>query len=142
MAINLEPYAGEREAGGFRPENNLIATDGNPDIYTIYPFDERFLDEVHRSLDLVDAFLFFYYGASSIAILTFVSCCSMLINWHHPTTWRTPTFAFALGVVLVSVWAQDWIGILPFVPGAVAWLLSCWFLHRNASTHAQHAIQA
>jgi Xaa-Pro aminopeptidase len=48
MAINLEPYAGEPGVGGFRLENNLIVTDGDPDIYTTYPYDERFLDEVHR----------------------------------------------------------------------------------------------
>lgn len=47
IAINLEPYGGEVGIGGFRLENNLITTDGDPDIYTIYPFEERFLDDVH-----------------------------------------------------------------------------------------------
>ena len=47
IAINLEPYGGEIGVGGFRLENNLITTEGDPDIYTTYPFDERFLDDVH-----------------------------------------------------------------------------------------------
>jgi len=47
IAINLEPYGGEVGVGGFRLENNLITTDGDPEIYTTYPFDERFLDDVH-----------------------------------------------------------------------------------------------
>ncbi len=47
IAINLEPYGGEPGVGGFRLENNLITTESDPDIYTIYPFDERFLDDVH-----------------------------------------------------------------------------------------------
>lgn len=47
IAINLEPYGGEIGVGGFRLENNLITTEGDPDIYTTYPFEERFLDDVH-----------------------------------------------------------------------------------------------
>ena len=47
IAINLEPYGGEVGVGGFRLENNLITTVGDPEIYTTYPFDERFLDDVH-----------------------------------------------------------------------------------------------
>jgi Xaa-Pro aminopeptidase len=46
-AINLEPYAGEPETGGIRLENNLIVRRGGPEIYTTYPFDERFLDDTH-----------------------------------------------------------------------------------------------
>ena len=47
IAINLEPYGGEIGVGGFRLENNLITTEADPEIYTTYPFDERFLDDVH-----------------------------------------------------------------------------------------------
>jgi Xaa-Pro aminopeptidase len=47
IAINLEPYGGETGVGGFRLENNLITTQKDPEIYTTYPFDERFLDDVH-----------------------------------------------------------------------------------------------
>lgn len=46
-AINLEPYAGELETGGIRLENNLIVRRDGPEIYTTYPFDERFLDDTH-----------------------------------------------------------------------------------------------
>ena len=47
MVMNLEPYAGEPGIGGFRLENDLIVTDGDPDIYTTLPFDERLLRDVH-----------------------------------------------------------------------------------------------
>lgn len=47
MQFNLEPYAGEVEYGGVRLENNLVVTDGDPDIYTTYPFDERLVIDVH-----------------------------------------------------------------------------------------------
>jgi Xaa-Pro aminopeptidase len=47
MQFNLEPYAGEPAVAGFRLENNLVVTDGDPDIYTTYPFDERLVIELH-----------------------------------------------------------------------------------------------
>ncbi len=47
MQFNLEPYAGETGAGGVRLENNLVVRATGPEIYTTYPFDERFLDEIH-----------------------------------------------------------------------------------------------
>jgi Xaa-Pro dipeptidase len=47
MQFNLEPYAGEPGIGGFRLENNLVVTEGEPDVYTTYPFDERFVIDVH-----------------------------------------------------------------------------------------------
>jgi Xaa-Pro dipeptidase len=48
MQFNLEPYAGQPGVGGFRLENNLVVTDGNPDIYTTYPFDERLAIDLHE----------------------------------------------------------------------------------------------
>jgi Xaa-Pro dipeptidase len=47
MQFNLEPYAGEPGIGGFRLENNLVVTTGAPDVYTTYPFEERFVIDVH-----------------------------------------------------------------------------------------------
>ena len=47
MQYNLEPYAGEPGVGGFRLENNLVVTAGEPDIYTTYPFDERLVIDLH-----------------------------------------------------------------------------------------------
>jgi Xaa-Pro aminopeptidase len=47
MQYNLEPYAGKPGVGGFRLENNLVVTDGDPDIYTTYPFDERLVIDLH-----------------------------------------------------------------------------------------------
>jgi Xaa-Pro aminopeptidase len=47
MQFNLEPYAGEPGIGGFRLENNLVVTDGQPDIYTTYPFEQSLVIDVH-----------------------------------------------------------------------------------------------
>jgi Xaa-Pro aminopeptidase len=47
MVLNLEPYAGKVGVGGFRLENNVIVTDGQPEIFTPFPFDERLLKDIH-----------------------------------------------------------------------------------------------
>lgn len=47
MQFNLEPYSGEDGVGGVRLENNLVVRDEGPEIYTTYPFDERFLEDIH-----------------------------------------------------------------------------------------------
>jgi Xaa-Pro aminopeptidase len=47
MVCNLEPYAGKPGVGGARLENNVIVTDGDPEIFTTLPFDERLLKQVH-----------------------------------------------------------------------------------------------
>jgi uncharacterized BrkB/YihY/UPF0761 family membrane protein len=112
-------------------------------------FGEALLDSLlekllHRPSDLGLALLVWFYAAPSIAILGFVSCFSILINWRHPTSWRTPTFAFALGAILVWVWAHDFggIGFAWYVPGTIAWLVSCWLLRRKVSAHSEHVIEA
>jgi len=98
----------------------------------------------HRPGDLGDATLAWFYAAPSIAVPAFVSCFSILINWHHATSWRAPTFAFALGAISVWVWARDFGGIsfAWYVPGTIAWLVSCWFLHRKSISHSEHVLQA
>ena len=47
MVLNLEPYAGKVGVGGFRLENNVIVTDGEPEIFTTLPFDHRLVKTVH-----------------------------------------------------------------------------------------------
>jgi len=47
MQYNLEPYAGVVGVGGVRLENCLVVTEGEPDIFTPYPFDERLVRNVH-----------------------------------------------------------------------------------------------
>ncbi|HLH68210.1 MAG TPA: Xaa-Pro peptidase family protein [Candidatus Dormibacteraeota bacterium] len=47
MQFNLEPYAGQPGVGGVRLEHNLVVTEGDPDIYTTYPFDERLVTTPH-----------------------------------------------------------------------------------------------
>jgi hypothetical protein len=85
----------------------------------------------------------------NIAVPVFVACFSILINWHHTTSWRTPTVAFALGATLVGVWAPFRMDVndflfAPFVlgTGAVAWIVSCWLLHRKLNANSEHVIEA
>jgi len=84
----------------------------------------------------------FFLAAPGIALLTFVFCFSVFINWHHATSWRAPTFAFALGAILIWTWAHDFggIGFAWYVPGTLAWLISCWFLHKGKGVQHQHVL--
>ncbi len=107
--------------------------------YLLDPFLEKLL---HRPSDLGLSLLVWFCVAPSIAILTFVSCFSVLVNWHHAASWRAPTFAFALGTILVWAWAHDWIGFAWYLPGTIAWLASCWFLRRKLSAHSENVIEA
>ena len=102
------------------------------------------LGKIHGPGDLGDAMLAFFCAAPSIAVLAFVSCFSILVNWHHDTSWRTPTFAFVLGAILVWVWPLDFggAGFAWYMPGTVAWLVSCWLLRRKVSAHSDHVIEA
>jgi hypothetical protein len=102
------------------------------------------LGKIHEPGDLGDAMLAFFCAAPSIAVLAFVSCFSILVNWHHDPSWRAPTFAFALSAVLVWVWAHDFggIGFAWYVPGTIAWLVSCWLLRRKLSSPSEHVIEA
>jgi Xaa-Pro aminopeptidase len=47
MYFSIEPYAGIPGIGGFRLENQVLVTEGEPDIFTPLPFDERLLRDVH-----------------------------------------------------------------------------------------------
>jgi Xaa-Pro aminopeptidase len=48
MTMNIEPYTGDPEIGGFRVENNLVVTDEGPRIYTTFPFDKRLVARRHE----------------------------------------------------------------------------------------------
>ena len=84
----------------------------------------------------------FFLAAPGSALLAFVFCFSVFINWHHAASWRAPTFAFALGAILVWIWAHDFggIGLVWYVPGVLAWLVSCWFLHKSESVQPHHVL--
>jgi hypothetical protein len=61
------------------------------------------------------------------------------------TSWLIPTCPFALGTILVWLWDRHFFGRVYFawfVPGAVAWLVSCWLLSRKVSAHSRHVIEA
>ncbi len=85
-------------------------------------------------------------AAVNIAIPTFVASFSLLVSWHHVTSWRAPTFAFALAAILLWIWAQFRFADIFFAPfvlgtGAITWVLSCWFVRRRSSAHSEHVIE-
>src|SRR5215475_2592596 len=85
----------------------------------------------HLTDDFANGLFVAFVAAPSVSLFTFVSCFSFAIHCHHPTPWRTPTFAFALGASLLLLWGHDWLsfnwfGFIAFFPGGVAWLVSCW----------------
>lgn len=47
MYFSVEPYAGIPGIGGIRLENQVLVTDGEPEIFTPLPFDERLLKDIH-----------------------------------------------------------------------------------------------
>jgi Xaa-Pro aminopeptidase len=48
MLFSIEPYAGIPGIGGVRLENQLFVTEGKkPEIFTILPFEERLLRDIH-----------------------------------------------------------------------------------------------
>lgn len=100
------------------------------------------LAKFRRADDLDDAILAFFYVAPAIALLGFVSAFSLLANWHREASWRVPTFALALGAVLLWGWGRDWLGPLTFVPGILAWAGSCMLTHRKSDRHPTHVLKA
>jgi hypothetical protein len=98
------------------------------------------LDGLRGSANLGRSFLAFFYAAPGIGLLAFVFCFSGFINRHHATSWLTPTFAFALGTILVWLWARGFGGVrfAWYLPGTIAWPVSCWLLHRKSISHSEH----
>ena len=47
MYFSVEPYAGIPGIGRIRLENQVLVTDGEPEIFTLLPFDERLLKDIH-----------------------------------------------------------------------------------------------
>jgi hypothetical protein len=104
---------------------------------------DSLLDGFRGHADLGHSFFAFFYAGPAIALLGLVSCFSVLINWHHAASWRAPTFALALGAILLWLWAHELggIGFAWYTPGIVGWLVSCWLLHRKSNSPSHHALQ-
>jgi len=100
------------------------------------------LGKLHHTDDLDNAIVSFFFVAPGIAILGFVSCFAVFMNWRRPISWGVPTFAFALGVTVAWVWGHDWLGVAPFIPGTVTWLGLCWFSNRKVNTRNEHVVKA
>ena len=79
----------------------------------------------------------------NLANPVFVLTLSFLVNCHDPTSWRTPTLAFAVCATLTWLWIPFPVALAPVVlgTGAVAWIFSCWMLRRKGSSRSQDAIE-
>ena len=82
--------------------------------------------------------------AVNIAVSAFTGFVSVLVNVHHPTSWRTPSLAFAFCAALL--WAVEPFDIqfAPFMlgTGAIVWFVSCLFLRRKGAPSPTHVLQA
>jgi hypothetical protein len=101
----------------------------------------------HVTDDFVDGLFVAFVASPSLALCAFVSCFSFAMRLHHQASWRAPSFAFAFGAALLLLWGHDWLGfnrlgLIAFFPGGVAWLLSCWLLHRKHEAFSEHVLQA
>jgi hypothetical protein len=78
-----------------------------------------------------------------LLVPVFVQTLSLLVNWHHSTSWRAPTLAFALCAIPTRILFPFSITIAPIIlgRGALAWLLTCWLLRREGSSQSQNVVQ-
>ena len=105
---------------------------------------EFFLGKLlHRENDLGLSLLVWFCATPSLAVLSFISGFSILVNWHHATSWRTPTFAFALGTILVWLYVRGFggIGFEWYAPATVDWFLCCLILRRKGISSTEHVLQ-
>jgi len=81
--------------------------------------------------------------ALNIAVPGFIAFVSILVNLHHRSSWRIPTIAFLLCIVLIRMLGPFDLQFAPFVlgTGAVAWIGSCWFLRRKEVVSPKHVFQ-
>jgi hypothetical protein len=76
-------------------------------------------------------------------LLVPVFLLTLLVNWHHSSSWRAPTPAFALCAIPTRILFPFSITIAPTIlgTGPLAWLLSCWLLRREGSSQSQNVVQ-
>jgi hypothetical protein len=80
----------------------------------------------------------------NVAVSLFLGTFTSLISRHHPTSWLSPTLAFAFCIVLIRLLGPFSIRFAPFMlgTGAVAWLICCWLLRKKGSRESEHVVQA
>lgn len=79
----------------------------------------------------------------NVAIPVFVLLFTLLVSWHHATSWLTPTVALALCAVVLWVWTPFPPQFAPVVlgTGVIAWFISVWLLKRTRGNPAsEHAL--
>jgi hypothetical protein len=70
----------------------------------------------------------------NIILPSFIAALTLLMHLHGSASWRTPTFAFAVGAVSTWMWTGPFGA--RFAPailgtGALAWGISCFVLRRK-----------
>jgi hypothetical protein len=82
--------------------------------------------------------------ALNIAVSAFIASVSILVNFHHRSSWRIPTIALLVCVVLVRLLGPFDVRFAPFTlgTGAITCFVSCWFLRRKEVASPKHVFQA
>jgi hypothetical protein len=89
-------------------------------------------------------------GIPSGMIRVFIATVAVLVNLHHPTSWRTPTLAFGFCCIVLTSYMEFFppIGggtpplglLLMLATGVVTWLVSCWLLRRKGIQEPMHVL--
>jgi hypothetical protein len=97
------------------------------------------LGKLHSPGDLGDGILVIL-TALNIAFPTFVGAFSAMVRWHHRTSPLTPTFAFALGVVLIRSLGSFSLTFAPLMlgTGTIVWIICCWLLRKKEVPEAPY----
>jgi hypothetical protein len=76
------------------------------------------------------------------AVPVFIAALTLLVNWHHSTSSRTPTLAFAVCVCAIRALGSFDIQFAPFMltTGVIAWIVSCWLLRKRGKPVGEHVI--
>ena len=79
--------------------------------------------------------------ALNTAVPAFIVTLTLLVNWHHQTSWLAPTVAFVSCVLAIRALGTFDIQFAPFVltTGLLAWIVSCWIVRKKRKPVSEHA---
>ena len=106
-------------------------------VFTI----SKILDHLEQSGPGAGVFL--VTAIPNIIVPTFIAALTFLVHTYRQTSWKTPTFAFLVGVLATWIW----IGSIDFTftpivlgTGALTWIVSCLMLRRKGVPETQHVL--
>lgn len=82
-------------------------------------------------------------AALNVAVPVFIGTFAAMISWHHQSSWRAPTFAFVVCIILIRVFFGPFdISFSPFMltTGTLVWLISCWLVRKKGARPPKHVL--